>query len=112
MFAFRLALALGEPHPDHLYAKLTSRQVTEWQAYYSLEPFGEDMAWLRNAIIATLLVNTHRGKRGRAAKPEDFMPRKPKPPQTPEEMKQALMTTFTAMKKQGRAIRKKRKPNG
>lgn len=33
--AFRLCLEIGCEHPDYLLARLTSRQVAEWWAYFA-----------------------------------------------------------------------------
>ena len=40
-FYFRLALALGYPHPDHLLKELNSRQIGEWSAFGMMEPIGQ-----------------------------------------------------------------------
>lgn len=47
---------------------------TSWQAYYTLEPFGQERADLRAGIVASTMANALRGKRTRAYKPKDFMP--------------------------------------
>jgi len=53
-------------------------------AYYSLEPWGEDRADLRSAIIASLIHNSH-SKQPRP--PKDFLAFKPpKPKQTVADM--------------------------
>lgn len=46
-------------------------------AFYRLEPFGEERADWRAALIACLIANTHRNpkKRRRPYEPKDFMPR-------------------------------------
>ena len=71
MLAFRLCLALGELHPDILLAKLTHSQWMEWVAYAKLEPFGEDRADLRNAILCDL---TARANGSKSSKIEQYMP--------------------------------------
>jgi len=43
-------------------------------AYAQLEPFGERQADWRAGMLASVLANLHRRKRGRRFKPEDFMP--------------------------------------
>lgn len=53
---------------------MTSRQFAEWLAYSNVEPFGEQRADLRSAIIACVTANVWRGKGQKALKPEDFMP--------------------------------------
>jgi hypothetical protein len=90
-FYFRLALALGEIDVDGMLARVGSRQVSEWIEYAKLEPFGEERADLRSAIVAATLVNLWSKKK---AKAEDFMPKfgveQPKEPQDLEEMKRAM----------------------
>ena len=48
-------------------------------AYEQIEPFGETRADLRMAILAATTVNVHKGKKGKSAKPKDFMPEFYKP---------------------------------
>lgn len=56
--------------------KISSREFTEWIAYYQLEPFGEERADLRMGIIASLIANSNRDpkKRKKPFEPKDFMP--------------------------------------
>jgi hypothetical protein len=35
-----LALKLGIPHPDHLQAILSPRQIDDWMNFYAVEPWG------------------------------------------------------------------------
>ena len=76
-----------------MLARVTSRQLSEWGEYSKLEPFGEERADLRSAIIAATMANLWRGK-GKPAKTEDFMPKfgveQPKDPQDLEDMKRAM----------------------
>ena len=58
-----------------LLARISSRELAEWMQYYELEPFGEERADLRAAIVATTIANSNRRKGKRAFKPADFMPR-------------------------------------
>jgi hypothetical protein len=75
-FLFKLALALGFPSVRELTTRMTSRDVAEWKAYYSIEPFGEARADLRTGILASLIANVHRDRKKRPEPfvPEDFMP--------------------------------------
>jgi len=57
-----------------LLTRCDSRELTEWLAYYQIEPWGEERADLRAAINTTVLANVNRGKSQRAYKIEDFMP--------------------------------------
>jgi len=52
-----------------------SGEFTDWMAYYSIEPFGEERADLRVAIGHALLANINTSsKRRKVYKPSDFMP--------------------------------------
>lgn len=77
-------------------ARIGSAEFTDWLAYYQLEPFGEERADLRHAVLCALVANIFRGK-GRRAKLTDFMPRfdeEPRP-QSLADMR-AVMERFTA----------------
>ena len=45
-------------------------------AYYAVEPFGEERADLRNAIVASTIANAYRDpkRRSRPFEPKEFMP--------------------------------------
>ncbi len=47
----------------------------EWMEHHRRNPFGEERADLRCAIIAAAVANASKGKRGRKYKPKDFMPK-------------------------------------
>lgn len=52
---------------DQLLEELTIEQLTEWQAYYELEPFG--MPWNQTALLASILANANRDPK---EKPEPY----------------------------------------
>lgn len=60
-------------HPDYLGDALTAKQVAEWRAYTSIRPFGERAADYRAALLAAILVNTHRGKDRKARELSEFL---------------------------------------
>lgn len=64
-----------------MLAAMPARIYNEWLAYYEVEPFGEERADLRSAIIASTMANMWRGKKSRRFKIQQFMPNfeKPKP---------------------------------
>lgn len=70
---FRLALSLGCTIRE-LEARMDSREFSEWMAYYSIEPWGEDRADLRTGILASLTANINRKKNAKPYSPVDFMP--------------------------------------
>jgi len=51
---------------------MLSKEFTEWQAYWSLEPFGPLTNYERTGILASQVVNVGLGKV--VTKPSDFMP--------------------------------------
>jgi hypothetical protein len=53
---------------------MTAREFTEWQAYYSLEPFGERRADYRTAQIVQMLANINRGPDTKPFPLSDFLP--------------------------------------
>lgn len=55
---------------------MTWRQYLGWVLYASEEPFGEERADLRSAIIAAVVANANRDpkRRPRPFSPRDFMP--------------------------------------
>ena len=59
---------------QNITARLGSDELTEWMAFYQLEPFGEMRADLRSGVVAATFANAHRTKDARAFTPEDFMP--------------------------------------
>jgi hypothetical protein len=53
--------------------RCSSEEFTYWLAYYRLEPWGEERADLRMAILDSLFYNANRGKGSGSKKPKDFM---------------------------------------
>lgn len=55
--------------------RLSARELVEYEELYRLDPWGEERADLRSAIIAATLANINRDpKKGRPFRPVDFMP--------------------------------------
>jgi len=61
---------------QELLARISGRELAEWQAYFRLEPFGEERADLRAAIVAATVANTARDRkrRRRPFQAAEFMP--------------------------------------
>lgn len=74
---------------------MSSREFSEWMAFAELEPFGEERADLRSAIVAAVFANANRDrkKRPRPFAPADFMPFREKAQPTSED----LRTKFRAL---------------
>ncbi len=53
---------------------MSAREFTQWEAFYLLEPFGDDRADLRNAILCSTIFNLLKGKKVTAKTPQEFMP--------------------------------------
>ena len=91
-FLFKLAIALGKT-VEQLGRELSSHELSEWMAYYRLEPFGEERADLRAGIIASTVVNCTPRKSPRQYRPADFMPQfdRPNVEHDPEQKAERLM---------------------
>ncbi len=105
LFAFRLALALGEVNVDEMLRRMPAELLGEWMAYEELEPFGQRRGDLQAGIVASTLMNIFRDrkKRSQAFKPGDFIlqfgesqaePKPSKRKQSPNEMKSILDRIF------------------
>lgn len=57
-----------------MLSRMDSRELAEWAAYYSIEPFGEERDDLRAGIVASVIANVNRGKSSKVYEPQDFMP--------------------------------------
>lgn len=59
-----------------LLQRIDSYELTEWQCYYALDPFGEERADLRMGIATSVLANANRNpdKRSDPFTAKDFMP--------------------------------------
>lgn len=68
-----MALALGMTVQE-LLERVSSRELTEWMAFYQLEPWGTEIWDFRAGLIAAAVANAHRGRKTRPFRPTDFMP--------------------------------------
>ncbi len=64
-----------------LLKRVTSRELSEWMAYETLEPFGPRRADHRAGVIASLIYNSNRGKGAKPLGADDFFPETFEPPQ-------------------------------
>jgi hypothetical protein len=55
-----------------MLARIDSRELSEWQAYYALNPWGPERGDLQAGVIASTIANTASENGG--YKPSDFMP--------------------------------------
>lgn len=58
-----------------LLQRMSSRELSEWMAYYAVEPWGEVQAEYRSALVASMVANTARDpeKRKSPFEAEEFM---------------------------------------
>ena len=89
---------------------MTSAELTEWQAYYALEPFGEWRADLRSGMAAASLFNLWRGENP-PRKPSDFMLsfEPPEPPRIQSQEEQRKICMAMAMAFAPAPVKKKKK---
>lgn len=95
-----LCLALGEPDPDALLARIRPSVLGEWLAYFSINPWGAERADLRTGILTASVVNALKARvNGREARPSDFMPYHKPPPRDPDELEKSLRFAFDVISK-------------
>ena len=73
-----------------LLARIDSKELSEWMAYYELNPFGTVRDDLQAGIIASTIANVNRGKNDKSFTPSDFMPYMDKPEQSEGDMQAVL----------------------
>lgn len=73
-FYFRLALGLGMTVSE-LLSRISSSELSEWLAYYSVEPFGSTNDEYLAALISSTVANTVRDEKRKSDpfSPTDFM---------------------------------------
>lgn len=86
---------MGCWHPDFLLQRLNARQLAEWEAYYQLEPHGEQRQDWQMARICQILANVNRDSKKTPTpySEKDFLfdfIGAEKKPQTADEMKSIL----------------------
>lgn len=76
---FRLALALGMT-VEELGQRMSSRELSEWMAFFSLEPWGCEVEDWRFAMLASVIANVNRDpkKHRKPFEPRDFLPQRDK----------------------------------
>ena len=80
-----------------MLARMSSQEITEWIAFYSIEPFGQDTQYLGHAITAATIANVNRGKGQKAVKAEQFMPKFNSHEQTVDEQIQIAQMITAAL---------------
>ena len=76
---------------SQLLSNIDSKELSEWMAFFQAEPFGEQRADLRSALISCVMANAWRGKKQKAFKLDDFILNfEPPKKMDVEDMKQIL----------------------
>ena len=72
---------------SELGRRMSSRELTEWMAFFRLEPWGAEVEDWRTGLIAATIANANRDpkKRRKPYEPQDFMPRRDSPPQAEQD---------------------------
>lgn len=83
---------MGQPNPDAMLAAMTPSQLGEWLAYYEIDPWGEQRADLRAAIVATEIHRAAGSRRsdGQPIEPKQFMRFIDQPQQKPVSQSEKL----------------------
>lgn len=93
-------MALGGMTVSELLARVSSRELTEWMAFYKLEPFGAAEDEYHTAMVVSMVANTARDeeKRKNPFVPEEFMRESMRPEADEEdeglELMRKAMTVF------------------
>lgn len=56
-----------------LLARISSLELSEWMAFYSIEPFGTERDNLHAGVVASATVNLWRDSDDEPARPQDFL---------------------------------------
>lgn len=81
-----------------LLARTDSRELSEWMAYYRLEPFGEFRADVRAGMVASTFANVHRKRGAQPFSPLDFLAFPE--PEPPKDMNTQVKEIFSAFARQ------------
>lgn len=92
MMKFRIAIALGEPHPDLLLRRMSYPQWVELLAFCEIEPIGDERADIRAGLAAMDMVNVQIAS-GPKVKLERYLPFRQKHQKTDDE----IWRTFESM---------------
>lgn len=78
-----------------LGARMDSRELSQWEAFEAIEPFGDWRADLRAGIVAATVANSQRASStSPVAKPEQFMPKFGPPPEPDPELETLALSSL------------------
>lgn len=66
---------------QELETTVSARELADWGAYWSVEPWGAERDNIHAGIVAAMVFNVHRGKDAEPRKFEDFLLREVVPGQ-------------------------------
>lgn len=70
-----------------LLSRMDSRELSEWMAYEQVTgPLGSERGDFQAALLATVVANSLKGKKGRRLRLKDFLPKWHRRRQTPDQM--------------------------
>jgi hypothetical protein len=79
---------------EELLETVSYTELTEWMAYYAIEPFGYDMENYRMGVIASTVMNANRSKNSdKVWSAKDFMPTETEV-QSPDKQELAVRKMF------------------
>ncbi len=99
-FSFRLAKELGVENATAMRRRMPAKLFVEWTAYEELEPFGEERADLRVALLLQLLTNIYRDRKRWPSEFQlgQFMPHVGDSGPPPPKRTQTVKQTFDVLK--------------
>lgn len=89
-----------------LLESMDSRELSEWEALYSIEPLPEDRADLRAGVIASATIAPHMKRGARTPAPGDFLPKWDEPV-VKRSSEASMKAKFAAIKKRWGKKRKR-----
>lgn len=77
-----------------LLSHISSQELSEWMAYYALEPWGCQIDDQRSGLVASVIANVNRDAKRRPApyQVDDFMPKRGGEPREQKNWQQLLKT--------------------
>ncbi len=58
---------------SEMLSRMSGRELSDWEAYYRLEPFGAERGDLQAGIVASTLINAFQRKGNKPMQPSDFL---------------------------------------
>ncbi len=92
-----------------LLESISAKELSEWQAYYNLEPFGSPIDDFRAGTVCSATVNLHLKKGKKPFGPADFFPNlKSSSKQSMKEMEATLLGIAQSVNEKEKKKKKKK----